>query len=60
LVSANALDQDTDYVASSNLYSYTSSVFGLIPQTTSSATAAVAAQWLKTGSLSNKVVQVTP
>jgi hypothetical protein len=60
LVSVNALDQNTDYVASSNLYSYTSSVFGLIPQTTSSATAAVAAQWLKAGSLSNKVVQVTP
>jgi hypothetical protein len=60
LVSGNALDQNTDYVASSNIYSYNSSVFGLIPQTTSSATAAVAAQWLKTGSLSNKVVQVTP
>jgi hypothetical protein len=60
LVSANALDQNTDYVASSSVYSYTSSVFGLIPQTTSSATVAVAAQWLKTGSLSNKVVQVTP
>jgi hypothetical protein len=60
LVSANALDENTDYVASSNLYSYNSSVFGLIAQTTSSATVAVAAQWLKTGSLSNKVVQVTP
>jgi hypothetical protein len=60
LVSANALDENTDYVASSNLYSYNSPVFGLIPQTTSSATVAVAAQWLKTGSLSNKVVQVTP
>ena len=37
LVSVNALDQNTDYVASSNLYSYQSSVFGLIAQTTSSA-----------------------
>ena len=60
IVSVNAYDANTDYVATSSIYSYTSPILGLIPQTTSSATAAVAAQWLTLGVLTNKVVQVTP
>jgi hypothetical protein len=40
-------DANTDYVGSlpANTFSYTSSLFGLIPQTTSSATVSVAALW---------------
>lgn len=60
IVSVNALDANTDYVASSSVSVYTSKLLGLIPQTTSSATVAVAAQWLTTGSLNDKVVSVTP
>jgi len=60
LVSVNALDLNTDYVASSSVSNYTSVVYGLLPQTTSSATVAVAAQWVTKGTLSNKVVQVLP
>jgi hypothetical protein len=60
LVSVNALDANTDYVASSSVSNYTSPVYGLLPQTTSSATVAVAAQWATKGTLSNKVVQVLP
>lgn len=58
VVSVNAFDINTDYFASSEVVSYTSNVFGLIPQTTSSATVAVAAQWLSTGNLLDKVVSV--
>jgi hypothetical protein len=60
IVSVNAFDSNTDYVASSDVFSYRSQLLGLIPQTTSSATVAVAAQWLTKGSLSDKVVSVTP
>ena len=58
IVSINALDSNTDYVASSSITSYSSTVFGLIPQTTSSATVAVATQYLKLGVLPTKVVNV--
>jgi hypothetical protein len=60
IVSVNALDANTDYVASASVSLYTSMLLGLIPQTTSSATVAVAAQWLTAGSLNDKVVLVTP
>jgi hypothetical protein len=60
IVSVNALDENTDYVASASVSIYTSKLLGLIPQTTSSATVAVAAQWLTAGSLNDKVVLVTP
>lgn len=60
IVSVNALDANTDYVASASVSVYNSSILGLIPQTTSSATVAVAAQWLTTGSLNDKVVLVKP
>jgi hypothetical protein len=58
IVSVNAFDNNTDYFALTEFNNYESSVFGLIPQTTSSATVAVAAQWLTIGSLSDKVVPV--
>jgi hypothetical protein len=58
IVSVNAFDNTTDYFASSEVVSYNSNILGLIPQTTSSATAAVAAQWLSTGNLLDKVVPV--
>jgi hypothetical protein len=58
IVSVNAFDSNTDYFGSSDFSNYESSIFGLIPQTTSSATVAVAAQWLTIGSLSDKVVPV--
>lgn len=59
VVGTKAFDSNTDFVASYLVYNYTSKVFGLIPQTTSSATVAVASQWLSFGTPS-KVVQVLP
>ena len=58
IVSVNAFDNNTDYFGSSDFSNYESNIFGLIPQTTSSATVAVAAQWLTIGTLSDKVVSV--
>lgn len=58
IVSANAFDVNTDFFATSEVYNYSSSVFGLLPQTTSSATAAVAAQYVA-GNQLTKIVQVT-
>ena len=58
VVSVNAFDSNTDYFASSDFSNYDSTVFGLIPQTTSSGTVAVAAQWLTIGKLADKVVPV--
>jgi hypothetical protein len=58
IVSVNAFDINTDYFGSSDFSNYESNVFGLIPQTTSSATVAVAAQWLTIGNLVDKVVLV--
>jgi hypothetical protein len=58
IVSVNAFDNTTDYFASSDFSNYDSSVFGLIPQTTSSAAVAVAAQWLTIGNFTDKVVSV--
>jgi hypothetical protein len=58
LVSANALDANTDFVAPMGVFSYSSNLFKLIPQTTSSATAAVAAQYVTNGVLPSKVVKV--
>jgi len=58
IVSVNAFDNNTDYFALTEFSNYESSVFGSIPQTTSSAAVAVAAQWLTIGNLSDKVVPV--
>jgi len=58
IVSSNAFDSNTDYFASYDFSNYDSKVFGLIPQTTSSATVAVAAQWLTTGKFTDKVITV--
>lgn len=60
IVSMNAFDSNTDYVANSAIYSYLSPVMKLIPQTTSSATVAVAAQYATNGVLPSKVVNVLP
>jgi hypothetical protein len=60
VVSGFALNKETDYVATSNVYSYLSPKLGLIANTTSAGTAAVAAIFA-TGSLSaNRVVIVKP
>lgn len=60
LQSANAMDANTDYAGDANIYSFTSPVFGLIPNTTSSSTVAVASQYLLSGLSLTKVVRVTP
>lgn len=60
LQSLNALDANTDYVADANLSNFESSVLGRIPHTTSSATVAVAAQYLLKGISATKVVTVNP
>ena len=60
IISNRAFNGDTDYLASSSINSYESSILGLIAQTTSSGTAAVAAQWMTAGNLASKVVMVNP
>jgi hypothetical protein len=60
LQSANAMDANTDYAGDSSVYSFTSPVFGLIPNTTSSSTVAVASQYILSGISPTKVVRVTP
>jgi hypothetical protein len=58
-VSSYAVDANTDYLASSSVYSYKSVLFGLIANTTSAGNVAVAAKYVS-GSLDNKVVSVLP
>jgi hypothetical protein len=60
LQSANAMDANTDYAGDASVYSFTSPVFGLIPNTTSSSTVAVASQYMLSGLSLTKVVRVTP
>jgi hypothetical protein len=60
VVSGHAFNDSTDYVASADVYNYSSPVFGSLPHTTSSAAVAVAAQWVTKGSLTDRVVQVLP
>lgn len=60
LQSLNALDANTDYVADANISNFESVVFGRIPHTTSSATVAVATQYLVSGLSPTKVVRVNP
>jgi hypothetical protein len=60
LQSGNAIDANTDYAGDSNIYSFISPVFGLIPNTTSSSTVAVASIYLISGFAPNKVVPVNP
>jgi hypothetical protein len=54
-------DVNTDYfgVLPNDKWNYTSALFGLIPQTTSSATIAVATQWQKGFTVTDKIVTVT-
>ena len=56
-ISSYSFDANTDYFASASVYSYKSSVFGLIPNTTSAGNVAVAAKYLS-GFLDNKFVNV--
>lgn len=60
IVSGHALNEDTKYVALTEFWNYNSSIFGLIPQTTSSATVAVATQWITKGILTDRAVKVLP
>jgi hypothetical protein len=58
-VSSFSFDSNTDYFATSIVYSYKSSVFGLIPNTTSAGNVAVAAKFVS-GILDTKFVNVIP
>lgn len=60
LQSANAMDANTDYAGDANIYSFTSPIFVLIPNTTSSSTVAVASQYAILGSLPSRVVSIKP
>lgn len=60
LQSLNAMDANTDYAGDNSVYNFTSPVFGLIPNTTSSSTVAVASQYMLSGLSLTKVVKVTP
>jgi len=60
IVSIHALDSNTDYAADYSVLNFSSPVFGSIPHTTSSATVAVAAQYLTLGFSSTKVVNIKP
>jgi len=60
LVRSSNYDANTDFVGAlpANTFTYSSSVFGAIPQTTSSATASVAALWTR-GLATEKFVRVS-
>jgi hypothetical protein len=60
VVSVHSFNSDTDYVGDYSINSFSSPVFGLIPNTTSAATVAVATQYLMNGSLTTKVVKINP
>lgn len=60
LVSSYALDTNTDYLATSDVYNYKSPVLGLIANTTSAGTVALAATFVVTGQLVGKVIIVKP
>jgi hypothetical protein len=60
VVSGHSFNESTRYVASTEVVNYKSSVFGSIPQTTSSAAVAVATQWITQGQLTDMVVKVLP
>jgi hypothetical protein len=60
LQSGNAMDANTDYAGDAEVFSFTSPVFGLIPNTTSASTVAVATQYLLSGLSPTKVVRITP
>ena len=60
LQSLNKLDANTDYVADANISNFESAVLGRIPHTTSTATVAVATQYLVNGVSPTKVVRVNP
>lgn len=57
IVSLFAADANTDYFASSSVYSYNSPILGLIPNTTSAGNVAVATKFVS-GLLDNKFVNV--
>lgn len=57
IVSLFAFDANTDYFVSGSLYNYKSTVFGSIPNTTSSATVATAVKYLS-GTLDKKFFNV--
>jgi hypothetical protein len=57
VASVYSFDLNTDYFATGSVYSFKSSVLGLIPNTTSAGNVAVAAKYLS-GSLDNKFVNV--
>jgi hypothetical protein len=59
MVSNYAWDLNTDFFADYNVLGYKSAILGVIPQTTSSATVAVASQYLS-GITLTKVVKVNP
>jgi hypothetical protein len=60
LVSAYALDINTDYLATSDVYNYKSPILGLIANTTSAGTVAVAATFATNAQLVGKVIAVKP
>lgn len=57
IISSYAADVNTDYFASSSVYSYKSPILGIIPNTTSAGTVAVAAKFVS-NTLDNKFVNV--
>jgi hypothetical protein len=57
--SVYSFDINTDYFATGSVYSFKSSILGLIPNTTSAGNVAVAAKYLS-GSLDNKFINVIP
>lgn len=60
LISSYALDTNTDYLATSDVYNYKSPVLGFIANTTSAGTVAVAATFVTTHQLTGKVINVKP
>lgn len=58
VVSVHSFNNDTDYFGDYKIKSFSSPILGLIPNTTSAATVAVAAQYLINGISNSKVVAI--
>lgn len=60
IVAAHAYDINTDYLGLYSVRSFKSSVMGVIPNTTSSSTVGIAAQYVTSGFSSSKIVTLIP
>jgi hypothetical protein len=60
IVAAHAYDMNTDYLGAHSVRSFRSTIMGVIPNTTSSSTVGIAAQYATSGFSSSKIVKLIP